>query len=293
MQDQVITETNRVCNGCQIEQPIENFYKKETGRGGINGRCKACLSKYKRNHKAANQGKYSLACKKYYEANRAKILSKAADVRRKIEKPQTRRQFRASHEYRIGLIGKDSRGKAAALCICRCKRFRFSAIHRVVSLTIKSCGTCRPIWKEPKPKISDHPAYACYWAMWERCMCPNSLDYPDYGGRGIQICKEWRGEGGIQRFFHDMKDRPSMNHSVHRIDNNGNYEPGNCRWATKVEQARKKRNTRLIEFNGKSLCAPEWSEETGLPLTTIYNRVRAGWSAERILTTPRQYRPAG
>jgi hypothetical protein len=87
--------------------------------------------------------------------------------------------------------------------------------------------------------------YRSWAAMKARCCNPKSIRYMYYGARGIRVCERWLGEGGFDRFIEDMGPKPSRDHSIDRIDNNGNYEPGNCRWATRLQQARNNRNAAL------------------------------------------------
>ena len=83
--------------------------------------------------------------------------------------------------------------------------------------------------------------YRCWWNMLDRCLNPNSKIFGYYGGRGITVCQRWR---DFPKFFEDMGQRPSPKHSIDRTDNNGNYEPSNCRWATKTEQMRNRRTVK-------------------------------------------------
>jgi hypothetical protein len=121
--------------------------------------------------------------------------------------------------------------------------------------------------------------------MMERCHNRSNKDYPDYGGRGIRVCERWR---AFAAFFADMGVRPSLAHSIDRYPNNdGNYEPGNCRWATSKEQARNKRNNRILRHGGRAATIAEWAEITGLPGGTIQARVtQLRWSVADALSRP-------
>lgn len=123
--------------------------------------------------------------------------------------------------------------------------------------------------------------------MINRCRNARSPYYHLYGGRGIKVCERWKGKNGFLNFLQDMGRRPSPKHSIDRIDNNGNYEPGNCRWATRIEQNRNRRDNRLVTFNGQTKCIAEWCDETGLPEKSVRARLwLLGWSVEDALTTP-------
>jgi hypothetical protein len=125
--------------------------------------------------------------------------------------------------------------------------------------------------------------------MLARCLTPSDKYYPRYGGRGITVCPEWR---EFLNFYHDMGPRPSKGHSIDRIDNNGPYEPGNCRWATWTEQERNRRNNRLLTINGETLPVSAWAEKTGVPAGKIYLRLRYGIPPEKAIQAQSLRTPA-
>jgi hypothetical protein len=123
--------------------------------------------------------------------------------------------------------------------------------------------------------------------MIQRCENTNCASYCDYGGRGIAVCPEWRDpDTGFQTFFDFVGIRPSPKHSLERKRVNGNYEPGNVRWATAKEQARNRRNNVELEYGGKKQCVAAWAEDLGICPGTIYSRLLRGWSVEKTLTFP-------
>jgi hypothetical protein len=129
------------------------------------------------------------------------------------------------------------------------------------------------------------PIYSIWASMKQRCYDPHSKSYPRYGGRGIIVCDRWRNSFGD--FLADMGDRPSPDYSLERKDNTGPYSPENCRWATRKEQCRNRRSSRLITHDGQTRPSVEWSELTGVNRATIERRIdHYGWSVSRALTTP-------
>lgn len=104
-----------------------------------------------------------------------------------------------------------------------------------------------------------------------RCLNKNNTGYADYGGRGIKICDRWI--NSYENFLEDMGRAPSDNHSIDRIDNNGNYEPGNCRWATQVEQHNNKRSTKMLELDGVIMSMKQWSIKLGYSYTCFYRHI--------------------
>lgn len=104
-----------------------------------------------------------------------------------------------------------------------------------------------------------------------------------YGSRGIRVCDRW---SKFECFFEDMGHPPSQDHSIDRLDVRGDYEPGNCRWATRVEQARNTTRNTVLEHDGRSQTIAAWSEDLGIKPTTICRRRASGWSVRRTLTEP-------
>jgi len=128
--------------------------------------------------------------------------------------------------------------------------------------------------------------YSSWKSMLGRCRCSASHpNYALYAGRGIRVCDAWT--GSFEQFLKDMGPRPSKKHSLDRIDSNGHYEPGNCRWATVREQLANRRNSQKIEFNGKTQTIGDWALELGIARPTLWHRlVVYKWPVERALTAP-------
>jgi hypothetical protein len=122
--------------------------------------------------------------------------------------------------------------------------------------------------------------FTVWMSMRRRCHDLRDLAYKDYGGRGIKVCERWQ---SFENFFADMGRRPE-GLQIDRIDNNGHYEPGNCRWTTCAVQARNRRNNRLVIFNGVTMTLKDAAMASGVKYTTAYMRITArGWSVERAL----------
>jgi len=115
--------------------------------------------------------------------------------------------------------------------------------------------------------------YAVWINMYQRCTNPKHPSFADYGARGINVCESWR---KFENFLSDMGERPPDT-TLDRIDNDGNYEPTNCRWANVNTQARNRRTSRFIRCNGNLITIAEAAEQTGLSKDTIYMRIHRGW----------------
>jgi hypothetical protein len=129
------------------------------------------------------------------------------------------------------------------------------------------------------------PEYAIWRGILARCLNKNNKHYHDYGGRGIRVCDEW--VDSFEAFYAAVGPRPNRSDQLDRHPNNdGNYEPGNVRWATRIEQARNKRNNLWITCRGETRCLAEWAEITGLHRCVIRHRLRVGWTIDDALSLP-------
>lgn len=121
--------------------------------------------------------------------------------------------------------------------------------------------------------------------MIDRCYNPDSYNYPNYGGRGVKVCDRWRRQDGLINFINDMGIKPS-NATIDRIDNDGNYCPENCRWASNGTNQRNKRNNLTVIYYGKSYVLVELCEQKNLDPLGVRLRIKRGWSVERAIDEP-------
>ena len=165
---------------------------------------------------------------------------------------------------------------------CICGKEFIDRIDKVQGGGSKGCG-CRkgnPTHGYTTGQKTDE--YNIWCKIKDRCRNKNDLRY---GGRGIIICERWL--GSFENFLSDMGKRPTPKHSIDRIDNDGNYEPSNCKWATKTEQARNRRSNVFITYNNETHCLNEWAEKLSMPPMTLWSRLyRYGWSIEKAITFP-------
>lgn len=132
-----------------------------------------------------------------------------------------------------------------------------------------------------KHGFSGSSEYQTWKSMKARCCNLNDLNHKDYGARGITVCQRWR--DSFMAFYEDMGPRPN-GMTLERINNDGNYEPGNCKWVTWKKQLRNTRRNRILEFNGKRQCLTELAEQFGICKYVLRSRLYLGWSIERALT---------
>lgn len=171
------------------------------------------------------------------------------------------------------------------LCACECGNQSEVAGVSLREGTTKSCGCLAR--DNLRTLATTHGftgtrIHRIWKNMIQRCSNPKSRGYKDYGGRGIRVCKRWR---KFENFLADMGEPPSPEHSIDRYpDNDGNYEPGNVRWATNVEQANNSRHNVWLEFNGERRTVRGWAKHLGVKEQKLHNRIRKGWPIERVLS---------
>jgi hypothetical protein len=126
--------------------------------------------------------------------------------------------------------------------------------------------------------------YEIWNGMKQRCQNPNTISYKGYGGKGISVCEEWN--NSFKAFYDWAISNGYRNDlTIDRIENDGNYEPANCRWATNKEQQNHTSYTRLHTYNGETLSIMQWAEKTGIHPNMLYKRLSRGWSIEKALKT--------
>jgi hypothetical protein len=189
--------------------------------------------------------------------------------------------------------GSDKRGKVKWLCRCSCGRDHITYGTNLRLGHTRMCRWCaeRSNFKHGQCSLKHGgwrtmPEYAIWQGMIRRCYTPTNHNYPGYGGRGIKVCDRWR--TSFLAFMEDVGLKPSPRYTIDRFPNqNGNYEPGNVRWATRAEQSQNLRSNVLITYNGVTKILAVWARETRLKPSTIKDRIyRFGWSVEKALTTP-------
>lgn len=185
---------------------------------------------------------------------------------------------------REGSIAVGTGVASAWLCKCDCgKTVTKPGFALRKSRGFISCG-CRKINPQLTHGMCRSAIYRRWHSMMKRCYSSSNPSFCNYGGRGISVCQRWH---DFANFYADMGEPPFQGATLERINNDGNYEPENCRWATRADQSANKRNTVLITHNGVTKCLTNWARTIGLDRKTLEGRLKSGWSVERALTTPR------
>lgn len=193
-------------------------------------------------------------------------------------------------------------------CKCDCGKESIVRYPLLVSGNTRSCGCLERENKERMVKLAqrvnrksvskdftgtleNHPLYKTWKSMLMRCHNPNVRGYKHYGGRGIKVCDRWSGDLGFENFINDMGERPTLDHTLDRIDVNGNYEPSNCRWATTEQQMNNRTDNSRILLNGESITCSQLCKRYGFYYTWVAHQLRAGIDINFIIK--KQLRPKG
>lgn len=207
---------------------------------------------------------------------------------------------RAPHGPRKSLIGlrfgrlmvlslcdeRSAHGTCLWRCECDCGNETNVITNRLTGGFTQSCGclqkerTSQANFKHGKGETRE---YFIWCQMKSRCQNSSNKSFHNYGGRGIRVCVRW--ENSISNFLSDMGECPK-GLTIERINNDGNYEPGNCRWATQTEQQRNKRTNRNLLFRGELLCVAVWARRLDRYPSELLRRLNNGWSVEETLATP-------
>ncbi len=192
---------------------------------------------------------------------------------------------------RLTLLGPNpQRTKQGSImwdCLCDCGVTTKALAPNLKSGDIRSCGCLARELSVKRATIhgqADSREYRSWAHAKGRCENPRDAAFVNYGGRGISMCERWSSSFGA--FIEDLGPCPTGKTLDRFPNNDGNYEPGNCRWATRREQNSNKRSTVRISFNGKSLLLDEWADELGVPLALLKSRRRRGWPVEKMLAIP-------
>ena len=186
---------------------------------------------------------------------------------------------------RLTVVSFDSlvNGIPKWLVQCRCGNQKSVHAGSLKSGATRSCG-CLDAEVKTKHGLYGTPEYHTWEAIKARCHNPRDKGFHRYGGAGILVCDEWL--HSFEAFFRDMGKRPSLSHSIDRIDNSLGYSKSNCRWATKREQANNRKTNRILELDGERMSITEWGRKLGISGITIRSRKLSGWSDRDALLTP-------
>lgn len=186
---------------------------------------------------------------------------------------------------RLQVIEKDclrGKGNTKWICRCDCGEYTVCRTDHLASGFTRSCG-CLSRERTTKHNQCNTRLYTIWRTMKGRCYNPKKNNYKNYGGRGITVCDEWK--DNFQAFYDwSMANGYREDLTIDRIDSNGKYEPGNCRWASRIEQNNNTSRNRCLTYNGETHTVSEWSKITGISRSTLQHRLVHGWTVERMLT---------
>jgi hypothetical protein len=214
-----------------------------------------------------------------YTCTAAAIKARWPNQRAELARQQTERlaiDGKLGRLRPIAEVGRDKSGKIAWLYLCDCGALVNKGIYKVIQGNTRSCSkSCG----KTKHGFARHPLYKTWKGMQARCYDKSNKAYSKYGGRGIIICTRWL--KSFASFVSDMGPRPD-GMSIERLDNNGNYEPKNCVWATPKQQQRNRSVSIFVEYEGKRITLGELAEVLSIPYTALIQRYRKGRRGSKL-----------
>lgn len=193
-------------------------------------------------------------------------------------------------------------GRRECLCKCDCGTVKYVNIYHLVKGASTNCGCVGAKKTAERNKIckrihggtagENGRLYNVYRGMIKRCYLKSNNAYRNYGGRGITVCDEWRGQHGFENFQEWAfatgynSGAPKGDCTLDRINADGDYEPSNCRWVDAKAQGNNRRDNHCLTYNGETHTVTEWAEKIGMKPVTLFQRLRKGWTVEKALTQP-------
>lgn len=185
----------------------------------------------------------------------------------------------------VSYVGRLASRNTTWNCLCDCGKTTVAAGSLLKNGHVKSCGCLKRGQHSLRHGHSARGIISMEYRAWQgmrtRCSNPNEDAYPRYGGRGIKVCERWN--ASFEAFLADIGPKPSAKHSLGRVDNDGNYEPGNVRWETPFQQGGNNSRNRNFTIDGRTMCLAAWVRERGMVLNTVHRRLKRGQGIEQAL----------
>jgi hypothetical protein len=294
------------CAKCNLNKSKDCFHKQKVRKDGLSPYCKQCVAtNYRLKHPIRVKKTHCKDCKinlKFeddsycYECRKKRGRDNYHKKRVGIEKkPQHKFKDLTGLRYgRLLVIRQMPRNSKFIRweCLCDCGNYTYPITSQLNSNNCRSCGCLQ------KDKAKEHNTrhgmtntseFGIWYTMKRRCNDPKVKNYNIYGGRGIKVCNRWM--ECFENFYEDMGPRPSEEHSIERLDTNGNYCPENCIWGTEEIQSRNRRNNVKVTINGVTKLMIDWAKDYGVDESLVRSRRAKGWSLnETIFTVPKHTR---
>lgn len=280
--------------GCVMKKENSQRFRKNFPVGTVFGYLTVIGESVKPEGKTSRYLPCRCICGKEILAHTAKLISGKKDscgcktVDKFREKKNVKIEIGAKYNRltilrEVDPIVKNDKGhlKRYVECLCECGVVKNYEFREVIYGSTQSCGCLKRENAYKTHGLSKTSTYDIWNGIKARCFNPNNDAYKYYGKRGITMCERWK--DSFENFLEDMGMRPSDEYSIDRIDFNGNYEPKNCKWATRIEQARNKSNNRLIKYGNHTKTFAEWVEIFGADYKALWGKCdRNNWDTEKI-----------